>query len=238
MNMKRWILFFLALFPLGLMAQKVIINDPNVSLRTVGTFHSIRVSNGIDLFLSQDETESLAVSALKAEYRDRIKTEVEDGVLKISFDNNRFNFSGPMKLRAYIGFKELRRIVASGASDVIATSTISVKELTIDMSGASDFKAALDVGVFTAKLTGASDAKLSGKASSVNIDASGASDVKAFELVTDYCNVESSGASDVQITVNRELSAKASGASDIHYKGDAVIKNMQASGASSVKKRN
>jgi hypothetical protein len=235
--MKSRILFFLALLPLGLMAQKVIINDPNVAPRTVGAFHSIRVSNAIDLYLSQDETESLAVSALKEEYRDRIKTVVEDGVLKISFDNDRFNFSGNMKLRAYISFKDIKLIVASGASDVIATSPLSVDALTIDMSGASDFKGTLDIGTFTAKLSGASDARLNGKATTVTINASGASDVKAYELITDYCNVETSGASDVQITVNKELSAKASGASDVHYKGAAVVKNIQANGASSVKKR-
>lgn len=236
--MKRWILFFFLLMPLAMMAQKVIINDPNVTPRTIGSFHSIRVSNAVDLFISQDETESLAVSAAKEEYRDRIRTVVEDGVLKISFDNNGFSFgNGNMRLRAYIAFKDLKRLVASGASDVIATNTIKVNELSIDMSGASDFKGTLDVGSFNAKLSGASDAKLSGTASTVTIDANGASDVKAFELVTDYCNIETSGASDVQITVNKEISAKASGASDVHYKGSAIVKNVQTSGASSVKKR-
>jgi hypothetical protein len=235
--MKRWILFLLALLPLALMAQKVIINDPNVAVRTVAPFHSIRVSNAIDLFLSQDDTESLAVSAAKEEFRDRIRTVVEDGVLKISFDNDRFNFSGNMKLRAYIGFKELKRIVASGASDVIATSTIKGTELTIEMSGASDFKATLDLDVFNARLSGASDAHLSGRAGRVTVDANGASDLKGYGLVADYAEIDSSGASDVQITVNKEISAKASGASDVYYKGEAVIKNMQVSGSSSVKKR-
>lgn len=236
--MKRWILFVLALLPFGLMAQKVIINDPNVAVRTVAPFHSIRVSNAIDLFLSQDESESLAVSAAKEEYRDRIKTVVEDGVLKISFDNEKFRFMGNMKLRAYIGFRELKRIVASGASDVIATSTIKGTELSIDMSGASDFKASLDVDVFSAKLSGASDATVSGRAGTVTIDANGASDVKGYELIADYANIDTSGASDVKITVNKELNAKASGASDVYYKGEAVIRNQQVSGASSVKKRN
>lgn len=236
--MKRWIFFVLAFLPLGLMAQKVIINDPNVAVRTVAPFHSIRVSNAIDLFLSQDENETLAVSASKEEYRDRIRTVVEDGVLKITFDNDKFSFSGNMKLRAYIGFKELKRIVASGASDVIATNTIKGAELSIDMSGASDFKATLDVAVFKAKLSGASDAHVSGRAGSVNIDANGASDLKGYELITDYADIDTSGASDVQITVNKELNAKASGASDVYYKGEAVIRNQQVSGASSVKKRN
>lgn len=235
--MKRWMLILMALLPLAGMAQKVIINDPNVQPRAVGSFHSIRVSDAIDLYISQDETESLAVSALKDEYRDRIKTVVEDGVLTITFDNNRFNFHGSMKLRAYIAFKELKRLHASGASDVIVTGAIKGAELSVEMSGASDFKGAVDLGSFNLKLSGASDAQVNGTATTVTIDASGASDLKGFDLKTDYCNVETSGASDVQITVNKELSAKASGASDVYYKGAATIKNLQASGSSSVKKR-
>lgn len=231
-------LIFAALFPLALMAQKVIINDPNVQPREIGSFHSIRVSNAIDLFLSQDETESLAVSALKEEYRDRIKTVIEDGVLVISFNNNGFNFHGNMKLRAYVGFKELKKLTASGASDVIVTGTIKTAELSINMSGASDFKGAVETGIFNVKLSGASDATVSGTASTLTIRTNGASDFKGYELKSDYCDIETSGASDVQVTVNKEISAKASGASDVNYKGDAIVKNQQSSGASSVRKRN
>ena len=83
-------------------------------------------------------------------------------------------------------------------------------------------------------LSGASDVSISGTASVVNIESSGASDVKAFDLVTDMCTAKASGASDVNITVNKELNAHASGASDIYYKGSAVIKDMQSSGASNV----
>lgn len=236
--MKRWMFFIAVFFPLALMAQKVIINDPNVQPRTIGSFHSIRVSNAIDLFISQDETESLAVSALKDEYRDRIRTVVEDGVLTITFDNKGFGFHGNMKLRAYIAFKELRRLTASGASDVIATGVIKGSELSIEMNGASDFKGTVDVGTLNLKLSGASDASVSGSATTVSVNTSGASDLKGYELKSDYCNIETSGASDVQITVNKEISVKASGASDVNYKGDAVVKNQQSNGASSVRKRN
>jgi len=37
--------------------------------------------------------------------------------------------------------------------------------------------------------------------------------------------------------VNKELSARASGASDIHYKGDGLIREIKTSGASNISKR-
>ncbi len=71
-------------------------------------------------------------------------------------------------------------------------------------------------------------------AGKLNVEASGASDFKGFDLVTDYCDVRASGASGIRITVNKELSAHASGASDIKYKGDGLIRDLKTGGASSV----
>ena len=87
------------------------------------------------------------------------------------------------------------------------------------------------------ELSGASDAKISGKASKVSIQSSGASDIKGYDLIVDYCDAKASGASDINITVNKELNVHASGASDIFYKGDCVIRDMHSSGASTVKRR-
>ena len=80
--------FFGLLLMLGLIttaaAQKTI-RDANAQKRNVSGFHAIEVSGGIDLYLSQGE-EAVAVSAAKDEYRDKIITEVKNGVLKIWFD--------------------------------------------------------------------------------------------------------------------------------------------------------
>jgi len=63
------------------------------------------------------------------------------------------------------------------------------------------------------------------------------SDFKDFDFARNYCKAEVSGAGDVQSTVNKELDAQASGASSIKYKGDAVVKRSDSSGASSIKKK-
>jgi len=71
----------------------------------------------------------------------------------------------------------------------------------------------------------------------VTIQSSGASDVKGYDLVTDVYNAKAFGTSDINIIVNKELSANASGASNISYKGNAVIKDQHSSGASSIGKK-
>ncbi|MBK5269995.1 MAG: DUF2807 domain-containing protein, partial [Bacteroidia bacterium] len=52
--------------------------------------------------------------------------------------------------------------------------------------------------------------------------------------ITEYCDARASGASDIRITVNKELSAHVTGASDLHFKGDGLIRDIKTSGAGSV----
>lgn len=140
-------------------------------------------------------------------------------------------------MKVYVSFKELEMLDASGASDIVVAGEIKVEYLHMKLSGASDFKGSVMISALKLDLSGASDVTISGTASIVNIESSGASDVKAYGLATDVCNAKASGASDINITVNKELSAHASGASDIFYKGSAVIKDTESSGASNIKRR-
>jgi len=219
-------------------AQQTMITDANAEQRTLsGSFNAIKISGGIDLYLSQYETESIAVSASEDQFRDRIKTVIENGTLRIYYDGDKFWNTGNKKLKAYVSFKNLENLTASGASDVVVTGTITVPTLRIDCNGASDFKGAVKVDKLTIELSGASDAKISGSASDVSIQSSGASDVKAYDLVAENCTAKASGASDINITVNKELNIHASGASDVFYKGNAVIRDLHSSGASTVAKK-
>ncbi len=219
-------------------AQKTIVNDANAEARELtGSFTAIKVSGDIDIYLSQFETESLAVSASEDKYKQNIKTVIDNGTLSIYYDSDGGWSKGNKKLKVYISFKNLQKIEAHGASDVHVAGTITVPKLSLDLSGASDFKGTVTVTDLTMNLSGASDVKISGTAGNVAIESSGASDVKGYELIAENCNAKASGASDINITVNKELNVNASGASDVFYKGTAVIKDLHTSGASSVARK-
>src|SRR5580765_3965067 len=84
-------------------AQNKTYNDKNAQVRDVKNFHGIKVSNGIHLYLTQGNEEAVAVSASSDEYIRRIKTEVENGVLKIYYDHGMGSWSTDGKnLRAYV----------------------------------------------------------------------------------------------------------------------------------------
>jgi len=228
--MRKYFILVLALLCfIGTQAQRTIVNDANAEVRKLtGSFNKIVISGGIDLYLSQYDNESIAVSASSDEYKQNIKTVVEDNTLKIYYDGGKQWNSGNKKLKAYVSFKTLEKLNASGASDVQVDGMIEVPALVLNMSGASDFKGGVKVNTLGLELSGASDVRINGSASMVSIQTSGASDVKGYDLVTDVCTAKASGASDINITVNKELNAHASGASDIFFRGEAVIKDMHA----------
>ncbi|MFT3751188.1 MAG: head GIN domain-containing protein [Agriterribacter sp.] len=238
--MKKLILFAaFAVSALSAAAQddKVFVKDANAQPRKIsGSFSGITVSGAIDLYISQSDEEVVVVSAAEPEYRDRIATEVKNGVLEIYYNDKGMKWTRDRKLKAYVSFKTLNKLEASGASDIYANGVIKSPSLKITLSGASDFKGAVDLQELSLNQSGSSDSQISGRADKVNILVSGASDVKGYDLITEYCEANASGASDIQLTVNKEINAVASGSSDIAYKGSATVSNVKSSGSSSVKR--
>ena len=193
------------------------INDANAEPRNLSGFHVIKISNAFTVYISQGNEDAVAISASKAEYREKIITKVENGVLIIRFDDDKKFWKGwngdKTKLKAYISVKKIDRLDVSGACDVFFEEGISSEDLTVRLSGASDLKGKIDAKKLSFDISGASDATISGNAAELSVEASGASDFKGFDMTTNYCTAEASGASSVNITVNKELNAKASGAS-------------------------
>ncbi|MCW3120436.1 MAG: hypothetical protein JWM28_4518 [Chitinophagaceae bacterium] len=220
----------------GAFSQKVI-NDLHAEKRAITDFHGVEVGGGIELYLSQGD-EAVAVSAAETRFRDRIKTEVKNGILRIWYDyKSGFRVeNGNKKMKAYVSFKNLDKLGGSGGSDIWVEGAVTVNNLILDISGGSDFKGKVVVGEIKVVASGGSDVNISGTAKNLSVDASGGSDFKGYDLAVDICNLEASGGSDVYITVNKEMTADASGGSDIFYKGNGLIREVKSSGSSDIKK--
>ena len=235
--MKYLLSFLFSVFAIQSFGQ-TIIDDKNAEVRNVSAFSGIKVSGGIDVYLSQSDNYALAVSASDVKFRDGIKTEINNGVLTISYNGGNFRYNTNRKLRAYISFKTLESLEASGASDFIINGNFTSSSVKVKLSGACDIKGAVNIENLQLNISGASTVKINGTVQNIKIDASGASDVKNYDLIADNCVADLSGASDVKITINKSLSAKASGASSLYYKGNPERKDVSSSGASSISQRN
>src|SRR4029078_3330597 len=137
--MKKILLICLTIISLKSFCQETIINDKNAEVRNVGTFSAIKVSGAIDVYLSQGNADAVAVSASEEKYRDKIKTEVTNGTLRIYFDGDKFSWNiGNKKLKAYVSFRDINSLEATGASTFKINGTISGNNLDVKLTGASD----------------------------------------------------------------------------------------------------
>ena len=257
-------IIFLACIFMAFVAQTQtkmgVIYDENVQVRKLPNFTSIRVSNAIELYISQSDKTEVAVSAKSDEYRNRIITEVSGGTLIIRMENNYSRWwkwgNEDYRIKAYVSVKDLYAINASGATNIRIVNGLSSEKLKINLEGASDLKGDIKAGTLLADLSGASSFKgtvqanafsmkgsgacafeVSGSGDDLILDVSGASSVKMYDYLVKGASVDASGASSVKINVSGILKLHATGASSIDYKGAAAIKDMQSSGASSVRHR-
>jgi len=197
---------------------------------TVKNFNSIGVSSGIDLYLTQGGSESVNVKADSEILKD-IVVEQSGSNVTLKFKDG-INWGSMFKnrtIKAYVSFKSLNAIAASGGSDVFAQNQIKTDKLAIRSSGGSDLKLSVVCKDLSIQSSGGSDIDLKGKAENMTIQSSGGSDIDAYELIADYAKVQASGGSDVNLYVNKGLEASASGGGDVSYKGNASLKKTSSS---------
>jgi hypothetical protein len=200
--------------------------------RVVPAFDAIDLSGAWDVTLKQGPNQELTVET-DANIMPLVRTDVVNGVLRI---NIKQPVGHTTKMTLYITVKDLKRIDASGAVDIHTETCITVPELTIDASGASDAKLELAVQKLTLDCSGASKIKMNGTATDVRMDLSGASDIFAYELLAETYGIDISGAGNCQISVSKKLRAEVSGAGTIRYKGSPTDIDQEVSGAGSIKK--
>jgi len=238
--MKKLLFLVLSLISLGSFAQESkVINDANAVTRNVsGSFTGISISSGIEVYLTQGNEESVAVSASEQKYLDRLVTEVVNGTLKIYFDNKGMTWrsNGKAKLKAYVSFKALEKLNVSAGSDVTVNGSIKTDKLDLQVSSGADFTGAINAKELMAEVNSGAEAKLSGSADKFTVNVSSGASFKGYDLVTDYCDASASSGGDVHVTINKELVAKASSGGDIQYKGTGLIRDIKTSSGGGVKK--
>ena len=207
--------------------------------RTVSGFTGLSVSSGIDVYLTQGTSEKLTLEA-KGVDEDRVMSVVENGVLKLYIDRKGFsgwNFGRSSYVKAYLTFRQLNNLQASGGADIFGQGRLSFNDLNLEASGGSDVKLDLKADKLNVSASGGADAILQGSARTLNANGSGGADLDARKLTVEVCNANSSGGSDVYVNASRELSMKASGGSDIYYYGSAKVLAKSESGGSDISRR-
>ena len=179
-------------------------------------FNEIRVSRGLDVYLTQSDDVSVEVQA-DENLHDIIMTEVENNILRIYADEI-INYAASKKVM--VSFKDINKISSSSGSDVYSTNTIVAESLELSTSSGSDMELEVDTHVIECSSSSGSDLRLSGKTDKLYADASSGSDIKASNLKSNNCEARASSGADITVNTSKELYAKASSGGDIKYYGN------------------
>ncbi len=201
--------------------------------RDIRNFTGVRVSSGIDVYLRQGERESVIVEA-DENLHDYIITEVRDGVLQIRTD---VTIRKAEQKRVYVTMKEIRSVSATSAGDVTGETLIRSDRLRISASSAGDINLDVTAEEIDVDISSSGDVTLSGEARLLKADLSSAGDLNAINLEVGEADVSVSSAGDADINVTKKLSARASSAGSINYRGNPEYVNAHSSSAGGIHRR-
>ncbi len=202
--------------------------------RNVSGFSGVSISSAMDLYVKQDSSFSVRVET-DDNLQQYIIVEQENGVVFIKQQHS-VNLDPTGKIKVYVSAPLFKSMEATGACTIFSENMISSDQpIDIDLTGASDARVELKSPKISADLTGASTIELKGETKEFSVDGSGSSNIKCYDLRTEATYIDISGACEAEVTASVKLDVKASGASDVRYRGNASV-SQDVSGAGSVKK--
>lgn len=201
--------------------------------RTATSFDGIRVSTGIDVYLKQGDKESITVEA-DENLHEYILTEVKDGVLNVYTE---VNIREAKRKRVYVTIKEVKSLKTSSAGDIIGETPVKGTDIEISASSAGNIRLEVYAKIIEINISSSGDVSLSGEAEKLNADLSSAGDLEAYNLKVKEADVSASSAGDARINVSERITARASSAGDISYKGDPRYVDANSSSAGGIHKK-
>jgi hypothetical protein len=201
--------------------------------RKTDSFTGLKVSSGIDVYLKQGNNEAVSVEA-DENLHEYILTEVRNGVLNVYSE---YNIREAEKKRVYVTMKEVNSVKTTSAGDVYGESAINSDNLELSASSAGDIKLEVKAKKIDVDISSSGDITLTGETDMLRADLSSAGDLKAFDLKAREADISVSSAGDADVNVSEKLTARASSAGDVNYKGDPKYVDAHSSSAGGVHKR-
>lgn len=196
-------------------------------------FNSILVGSLVQVEIIQAEEYKVA---LKGKYADRVKLYQTGRELKVRYkeDWKILDDEREDMVHLYIETPNLENLELTGGCKGRIVG-FDDRDMEISLDGASELLAIINPKRLDAYLGGASILNLEGAAESLDIKLDGASSLDAFSFNVDYAEVTTNGASKAKINVEESLEAKASGVSQIRYRGNGRV-NSNSDGLSTIKR--
>ena len=200
--------------------------------RTVADFTAVSGATGIRVELTQGTENAVWVSASDEKYLANIKTGVENGMLKIYYDNKdkMINKDHHIKLEVFVTYKSINKLAGSSGSMITAKNAINASAFYLDMSSGSQFTGEIKATDLKIDLSSGAMSKVSGSATDARADVSSGGIFTGSDLSTETCKASASSGGILKIGVSKKLTANASTGGIVHYKGNPEVEKSVSLG--------
>jgi len=192
-------------------------------------FTKIKVSTGLDLYVSQGSKNQITVEA-DENLQDIIVTEVNDGILKIYSEKNIWRAKAR---KIYVTIKNLEAITATSGSDVYTNETLKVNNLKISATSGADIHISVDADTVKTTASG-SEIEVSGVSNNHTSKATSGASIDAYQLRSKNVTARVTSGADINVYASESIDAKATSGGDIDFKGSPEKVNKKTSSGGSV----
>lgn len=196
-------------------------------------FIGINVSNGIDLYISQDDNTAISVEA-DENLHDIIVTEVENGILKIYTEKNIWQAKAR---KVFVTIKQLNSLKATSGSDVYGEGIIKANEIALSSSSGADINIEIDAKNISTSASSGAAIEISGKAINHASNAASGSSINAYNLKSKNVIVSAASGADIDVFASEKIEAKASSGGDVDFKGNPKKISKKSSSGGSISQK-
>lgn len=193
-------------------------------------FTKIKVSTGLDLYLSQGSENKIVVEA-DENLQDIIMTEINDGVLKIYSEKNIWKAKAR---KVYVTIKTIEELTATSGSDVYSEKTLQAENIKISSTSGADINISIDADTVETSATSGSDIEISGVANNHTSRATSGASIDAYQLKSKNVTVKVTSGADINIYASESINAKATSGGDVDFKGNPKQVNKKSSSGGSI----
>jgi hypothetical protein len=179
-------------------------------------FTKIRVSTGLDLYISQGSKNKITVEA-DENLQEIIITEVLNGELKIYVEKNIWRAKAR---KIYVTIKNLEAITATSGSDVYTNETLKVNNLNISATSGANIKISVEANTIETTATSGSDIEISGITNDYFSNATSGASIDGYELKSENATVNVTSGASINVFASESINAKATSGGNIDFKGN------------------
>jgi hypothetical protein len=202
-------------------------------VRQVDEFDEIKVSRGMNVYISQGSPAKVLVIA-DSNLHEVIKTDVDGGVLEIYVDEN---VRWAKEKKVMITVEKLSGVETTSGSNVWSQGQIKSDNLELKASSGANQTMDVDAKFLSAGCSSGANIKLSGLAREAELEASSGANLKGQDMKADRCKMRASSGANVSSAVIEKLDATASSGGNIVYWGEPTSTEIQQSSGGNIHKK-